>query len=289
MCLACHVDAQAYGAYSGPKVFAESPHGNPLTGVSRFGSGYATGECLNCHDPHGKGYAKLLVEPRGSDFCLRCHEAASIGAGLASLWPGKGAYQMAGGVHSAPPVVPKTGVRRTYPGRDAQPGSCVNCHNPHGAMDSRTGQLTAGMTNAAGASLCYQCHGDMRFTFMSLSRHGVDEPGSGLTCLSCHNPHLVSRLGQPVTDPTQPNVRMSYPATAATTRTTAYNDFCLRCHDGSTAMAENLELQLGSAGAQGDFAGGGRNLHYAHVTERGMGCANCHASHGSSNRALLRP
>ncbi|MGE5507582.1 MAG: cytochrome c3 family protein [Chitinophagales bacterium] len=288
MCVACHVDAQAYGAYSGPKVYAASPHGNSLTGVARPGTGFATGECLNCHDPHGKGYAKLLVEPRGNELCLRCHEAPSTGVTSAGLWPGKVAFQAAGGVHANPPVVPKTGVRRTYPGRDALPGSCVNCHNPHGSMDARTGQLTAGMTNAAGSSLCYQCHPDLRFAFTSLSRHGVDDPASGLTCLSCHNPHLVSRLDQPVTDPKQPGVRMSFPATAATTRTTAYNAFCLRCHDGSTALAGNVELQLASASAPGGFSGGGRNLHYAHVTERGLGCANCHASHGSSNRALLR-
>lgn len=284
-CTACHLDTQVYGAYSGPSVFAESAHGNPLTGVQS--RGHAVGECLVCHDPHGRGNAKLLVSARGSEFCLGCHERA--GGGF-SLWNGRTGFLAPDAVHGNPPAVARPGVRRTYPGRDAAAGSCVNCHNPHGALDSRTGRLTPALTNAGGAELCYQCHTELRYTFTSRSRHGVDEPGTGLTCTSCHNPHAVSRLGYPVTDPRQPSVRMEYPSTAAFVRTTAYNAFCLRCHDGSFAgPAANLSAELAVPGAMGRFYAAGQNLHYRHVTWAGFGCANCHSSHGSASQGLLQP
>lgn len=285
LCTACHLDTQSFGAYNGPAVYAESAHGDPLTGVRAAGRGLATGECLNCHDPHGRGYPKLLTGTRGSEFCLTCHERAGQGF---SVWPGRAGYQSAEAVHGNPPAAPKAGVRRTYPGRDAAAGSCVNCHSPHGVLDTRTGRLTPALTNAGGAELCYQCHTQLRFAFADRSRHGVDEPGTGLSCTSCHNPHVVSRLDQPVTDPRQPAARMSYPAAASATRTTEYNAFCLRCHDGSYAgPAANVALELTAAGVSGKFFAGGKNLHYQHVTWAGHGCGNCHSAHGSASQGLL--
>lgn len=277
LCVSCHVDTQAYGAWPGPRVYAESPHANPLTGVSRPKSGLSTGECLNCHDPHNAGNPKLLSGPWTNDFCLAsgCHDTAE----LSGLWPGKAAYQFAGGVHANPPSVAKPGVRRTYPGRDEAPGSCTNCHDPHGALDPRTGRLTPGLTNAAGAGLCYQCHSNLRFTFAGYSRHRVDEPGTDLTCTTCHNPHVVGRFGGTVSDPDRPGSVIS-----------ADDAFCLRCHDGSFGLAANVQRELASPGVLGSFFGGdqNRNLHYAHVTERHAKCLNCHDPHGSNNRALLR-
>jgi predicted CXXCH cytochrome family protein len=256
LCTSCHLDTQAYGSFSGPRVYGESAHGNPLSGVTRVPSGVATGDCLNCHDPHGQGYPKLLKGPRSGEFCLAagCHESGAFG----TLWPGKAAYQVAGGVHRQPPALPKPGVRRTYPRRDLPAGFCVNCHNPHGALDPRTGRVTPGLTNAARAELCYQCHTELRFTFARPSHHPVDEPGSDLTCTSCHNPHLVGWSGR-VTDPDRPTAVM-----------VNRDEFCLRCHDGSFGLATDLRAKL----ATGEHPGGS--------------CLGCHEPHGSSRPHLQR-
>ena len=114
--------------------------------------------CVNCHNPHAD-YEQYLLPKKGNALCYLCHKD----------------------------------IEKTYLGSDhdfvewqAETGSCLNCHVPHG---SDFPPLLLG----EGAELCTWCHPTYAHPIVN---HPVgnlykDElTGGTLTCTSsCHNPH----------------------------------------------------------------------------------------------------
>ncbi len=129
-------------------------HLNQPTQVGRIQGGHARGQvaCVNCHSIH-KPRAETVTSAKAAlinQSCAACH---------VSSW-----------------------AEFQKPHRHRLPEgamSCVDCHNPHGSLLSRSLQTVS--SNEPG---CLKCHGDKRgpFTFEHAS---VRVEG----CTACHQPH----------------------------------------------------------------------------------------------------
>ncbi|TET53407.1 MAG: DUF2341 domain-containing protein, partial [Actinobacteria bacterium] len=129
---------KAYYAYQGTDKFSSSAHGDnskPLTiwpnsadtGGS-IGSGGATaGECINCHNPHGKEDAKGVVIPKllqaeDEELCFTCHENPAASA------DGKNIRQK---FNASSSVLSRHGVFDSDQQQTLNKIECSSCHNPH--------------------------------------------------------------------------------------------------------------------------------------------------------------
>jgi DmsE family decaheme c-type cytochrome len=183
--------------------------------------------CESCHGPgqrhveqHG-GKSTIVAFSEASpelvlDTCLRCHSQ----------------------------TLSRANIRRSS---HTQNGVvCTNCHLIHNPTAPR--RLLA----KAQATLCYDCHPDVRAQFSMPFKHRVDE--GFMACTDCHNPHGAFA----------PSWRM-----AALPRMTAQakgnEEPCLTCH----------------ADKRGPFV-------FEHPAVRVDGCGNCHVPHGSTNSRLLK-
>lgn len=159
LCASCHDDVARLAATSPSKHAAVTDAG-----------------CEGCHDPHGNGKKKLLVEADGK-LCLSCHD--TIQRTIASA---KSQHQP---VHD---------------------GECVACHNPHGAevvpllKDKFPLNFYTGY-NADNYALCFGCHPkglaeysrtnvtNFRNADKNLHELHVNKADKGRTCRVCHNIH----------------------------------------------------------------------------------------------------
>lgn len=120
-------------------LFTQTTHGSPTQGVQRDLS-LPQGSCTQCHTSHGSNPQDFgLWTTNDNTLCFTCHSTD-----LRS-YTGQTAYSLSG--HS---VSTATQNSRLV-------GQCVQCHNPHGAGDSRG--LFPNLTAQLEEKVCYACHG----------------------------------------------------------------------------------------------------------------------------------
>jgi predicted CXXCH cytochrome family protein len=159
LCASCHEDVATLAT----------------TAISQHGA-ISDGGCAVCHDPHGTGQVKMLLQAQGP-LCLDCHDG--IKAKIANA---KSQHQ---------------------PVKD---GECVACHNPHGAAFKPllAREVPLGFYfpyQEEHYSLCFGCHerGITAFirTIKTNFRNGdynlhslhVNKSEKGRTCRVCHGVH----------------------------------------------------------------------------------------------------
>jgi predicted CXXCH cytochrome family protein len=88
----------------------------------------ATGDCLDCHDPH-QSDNKFQLKKAGTILCYTCHD--------------------------------KDQLDKAFPHLPIAEGKCLSCHDPHQSDNKH-------LLKAAGANLCMTCHDKAGFTGKSV-------------------------------------------------------------------------------------------------------------------------
>ena len=199
-CHACHEDIF--------KAFQQNPHHEVETDKKR---GFENNACESCHGPGSKHAESLSaadirqpakLTPADADrICLRCHQNQPTQVGRINSSHAKNQVSCTA-CHSIHKNGPHGLVARTPAQINAQCAgchtavwasfqmpythrlpqnamSCVDCHNPHGALLPHMMQATRG--NEPG---CYKCHGDKTGPFV-YPHAAVNLEG----CVACHQPH----------------------------------------------------------------------------------------------------
>lgn len=206
--------------------------------------------CIDCHNPHGDN----------KDLCYLCHNDK----------------------YSAHYSTKRDKL-------------CIDCHDPHQKGDLK-------MTREDEEKLCYLCHKELEKDFGnirkgisgSFTHHKVDDEeygGGRLECFDCHNPHTVTKMNI-VSDPDSSGLIFppkAFPKDSYSYKTDIYDEFCLKCHDGSRISAKDIKSELESASnLKADFTiGDMNNLHKIHK-EKGYGCQNCHNAHTASGTSGIK-
>ena len=215
-CRTCHPNQWA--------TFYKNPHFKSLA------SGKETPDRTGCESCHGPGQRHL--EQRGGkssivafsdappsrvlDTCLRCHNQTLSRANIRRS------------SHTLNGVV------------------CTNCHSIHSSP------APLRLLAKTQASLCYDCHPDVRAQFSMPFKHRVDE--GFMSCTDCHNPHGAFA----------PTWRMAaLPRMMGQAK--GNEEPCLNCH----------------ADKRGPFV-------FEHPAVRVDGCESCHVPHGSTNSRMLK-
>ncbi|MCA8961346.1 MAG: cytochrome C, partial [Planctomycetes bacterium] len=144
-----------------------------------------------------------------------------------------------------------------------QARSCVNCHDPHGAVDQK-------LLLADERQLCLRCHEPLD-RHLAQARHVHRPIGDGL-CTVCHEPHR---------SPDSRFLRYAYPRRIKLDYDPANFQLCFSCHDSGLVDARETSTTT-------SFRDGTRNLHHVHVVENGRTCRACHDVHGSVSESLVR-
>ena len=129
---------------------------------------------------------------------------------------------------------------------------CTPCHNVSSGNHQMDHSLNA--VKDKSSKVCYECHES------HLSQKSVHPPIMDNDCLGCHAPHASNfkyQLGMPAAK------------------------LCFQCHDQSLVSEKDTD--------KNGFRDGTSNLHYTHVTEKGVACLACHDVHASSQLHLMRP
>lgn len=143
--------------------------------------------CQSCHQPES---ALAWVEkPDPVQICADCHEPQHAG------WQaGKHGMRTAQGLS---PMTPAMARQPMHPNAFDRELTCVSCHGPHAVN-----------TQQAAVESCLGCHADEHSRAFKDSPHyqlwlletlGEAEPGTGVTCATCHMPREEIRAqGQTV-------------------------------------------------------------------------------------------
>ena len=292
---------------------------DPATGVKLDASSFT--QLLRAELSEGTYYYSKDSAPSGNAFCLQCHASSTT---VLDFNAGTGAYERTAGDHTyatnaahGPAVVyTNNDTHATNPGIQ-----CEACHNKHASAADKLIAYRGDDTSAtsadgtyAQAELCYACHsagsGEARtaagysapyawndrdiqaqFTGGSVvSRHPTTTAAEGrsLTCVGCHNVHVVTEGGSSVWSA----ARVSTPSNTNDTPT-SITEFCLDCHDGAPAAptigADTLvpyRIGFSDVSAYPYFASWDKSAftssgHYAASTTKAL-CQNCHDPHASS-------
>ncbi|MBU4556591.1 MAG: cytochrome c3 family protein, partial [Actinobacteria bacterium] len=164
----------------------------------------------------------------------------------------------------------------SYPGSGAAPGSCANCHDPHGTSGS------AGV-RAVGNALCFACHdavgitraADYAYTGRATYEASAHGPQS---CTGCHAPHGYND--------NPPNGMSSDSMLAGSSNFS----LCLRCHDSAVNSASGTDIaQRFTMGSSNTTK---HNVNPADWLRDGtrVDCTNCHAPHsGTADQPVIDP
>jgi DmsE family decaheme c-type cytochrome len=133
-CLSCHTNVRK-AVFQRSTHLIRTEHNNMKVG------------CTSCHNPHGGGADKMLVEETVNNVCYSCH-AEKRGP---FLW-------------DHPPV------------RE----NCMNCHTPHGSNNPKLLSARANLS-------CQQCHIHMLPRHSTLAGKPLDIWTLNRGCVNCHN------------------------------------------------------------------------------------------------------
>jgi len=208
------------------------------------------GECDNCHDPHGRGNGKMLIEPAPA-VCYDCHNAST--PNTVSGDDVQAAFQMTS--H-----------------HDLSKVGCANCHNVHKATQASVMMdpynPAASLTDPD--TFCLSCHsGSMPQGVTGAPNVAGEWTGGGhdathsLNCTDCHEPHGSS-------NPSNLNYRPltygGYTAAFTTGLNFGQRAFCEVCHTRTASGYKGAKVIPTGAG---------------YVSQHGSGdstpCSNCHA------------
>lgn len=195
MCVDCHAprNITAKGGTSHPvsvALPATPDYKTPATAVLDRTANRV--QCQSCHDVHKAPVSNgllLRAEVTANALCNDCHTYATAAAKgvhfdatLGVLWPG-GQYG-----------TPKT----DYPAQTAR-AACINCHQPHGWVDTRdTTKHYANLLVDEPSNLCLTCHDgtpqgaapNVQAEIIKTNRHPIERTsGRMVACADCHNPH----------------------------------------------------------------------------------------------------
>ncbi|MBI5189818.1 MAG: discoidin domain-containing protein [Nitrospirae bacterium] len=210
----------------------------------------AAGDCNNCHDPHGRGYGKMLVDARDQSLCYDCHNASTPNTKTGQ--DVQAAFAMSSN-------------------HDLTKVACVNCHNVHKATQSQAvmDPYDPGMTAGDRTVFCLSCHsGTMPSGVTGAPGVSVEWTGGGhdtthaLSCPDCHEPH-----GSP--NPSNlaylPRVYGAYTARFASGMGFASRTFCESCHNRTGSGYKGAKKIPTGAGYVGQ-----------HEQADGTACSTCH-------------
>ncbi len=164
--------------YQGKTAYNSGIHKTSVNALNPGGThGEAAGDCDNCHNPHGRGYDKMLVDTRDQKLCYDCHN--EITPNTKSGRDVKADFQM---------------VSR----HDLAKVACVNCHNVHKATQSQVmmDPQDASQYMTDKTVFCLSCHsGVMPAGVTGAPNINTEWSGGGhdnthsLTCSDCHESH----------------------------------------------------------------------------------------------------
>lgn len=292
---------------------------DPTTGIKLDASSFT--QLLRAELSEGVYYYSKDSAPSGNAFCLQCHGSSTT---VLDFNAGTGAYERTAGDHTYAANAAH-GPAVIYTNDDthaANPGiQCEACHNKHASAADKLiayrgddSSSTSADGTYAQAELCYACHSagssetrvaagysapyawndrdvQAQFTGGSIvSRHPTTTAADGrsLTCVNCHNVHVVTEGGSSVWS----TARVSTPSNTNDTPA-SITEFCLDCHDGAAAApaigAETLVPYLigfSDVSAYPYFASWDKSTftssgHYTASTTKAL-CQNCHDPHASS-------
>jgi predicted CXXCH cytochrome family protein len=278
-------------------------------------------QCSDCHNPHGDKdqdgniYPKLLrasdgknTSYSGNEFCLICH-----GGTDQQFTPTF--YNDTAGNHVNPNAAHYDKTKFSLLPASGTEVTCSVCHTSH------SGRFNS-LTNDLEENLCLNCHSDT-----TNSKHGrnileefygneenktiswhdlTSSDGTNVECSSCHGPHTVGAVsleeglaqGLPYSDLVDPsNTKKSFTMVAGSEGATMgdMTDFCLVCHDGSPPIAERSSIsvvpytiQFPDENFTYNSGWDKSNFRNSIHSLNGVGCEDCHESHGSEYPRLLK-
>ena len=194
-CLSCH---KPHGAGNSMMLASTAPtlcndcHEDVASKVAgakcKHSPAAAENGCMSCHDSHASAADGLLKKESSAKLCLSCHDQ-EVKSGPRALMNVGGHLARHANAHG--------------PIRD---GSCMPCHDAHGA--ERSALLTKSFPekfysaySAEAYGLCFECHeadafasadgGDTEFRNGNTNLHylHVNKSPKGRNCRACHDPH----------------------------------------------------------------------------------------------------
>lgn len=270
LALAVLVVGLPVGVLADGGVFTQTKHGSPTLGVQRDTS-LPKGNCVQCHTNHGDNPLDFgLWTENDNNLCFTCHTAALRSYG------GQTATALSGHATSLSTL------------NQAPVGRCVQCHNPHGATDTRG--LFPNLAARPEEQVCYSCHGS---SFRPQGAVDIETPSTK------HYSHAVSSYERLHNDSaefasvsTSPN-----PLLSGANRHVECGD-CHNTHVGKTARrsdrSSNIgEVLLGSWGVRPVY-GAAWMAAPSYVPERFQStateyesflCFKCHSGYAFGNAA----
>ena len=225
------------------------------------------GKCMECHDPHGSDYQRILVADPKRDLCIKCHKQqldtfkfvhgpVAVGACIVCHKPHSSAQpkllvqdakSLCLTCHGEIQAQGQQGLHM----HAALEQGCTRCHDPHASNHKFQLRQTA-------PELCLQCHKE-KFDQMTAGAkviHGAVTVEGG--CTVCHEPHS-SRLAS-LQRGTQPGA-------------------CLACHDKPLKTADGAPVINMAA-----FLAANPDRH---GPIREGDCTACHNPHAGKNFRML--
>jgi predicted CXXCH cytochrome family protein len=226
----------------------------------------STGQCGECHDPHGGRDRMLLKAPSVGELCARCH-------------------------------VDVVGANRKVHGPVAA-GACAVCHSPHA---SRYPSLLV----AEGPALCTGCHVTTQAQLETLRIIHAPVADDCLTCHDAHASNYEMMLTEePKTLCLSCHETIAYIVETATVQHAAVTTKreCLNCHEAhasdypSILQTDMLTLCFECHDREIEMPDGTKLANIKQIIETGTSlhgpiaqdnCAPCHQIHGGDRFRLL--
>lgn len=297
-CLGCHTphggETRAMTRESTVTALCDRCHESVTHGRTFAHTPVADGRCIDCHPPHAARF-NGLVDVKGADLCLSCHEEIERGLGSFSVRHDamdEGCLRCHDAHSSNTPStlvdVPaalcmdchesvRQAVTRAVYGHSVtlEDRACMTCHSPHGANLDH-------LMNDTPLRVCMTCH-DRPIDAGGRTIAAIDQivqpdtfkhgPIRDEECGGCHEPHGSNR---PML------LSGAYGRGFYEVFACDKYELCFSCHEPS--LVEAQWTQTATA-----FRNGQQNLHFIHVANwNAHSCAVCHESHAGPRQRHLR-